>query len=123
MRIDKWLFAVRVFASRTQATEACSVGRVTIGGNEVKPSSAVAVGDSVEVRKRDRTLILEVVDVIDKRVSPALAASCFIDRSPQQEQPDPLGPRRERGSGRPTKKDRRQMERLTRPGGTSAGEK
>ncbi len=115
MRIDKWLFAVRVFASRTQATEACSLGRVTIGGIEVKPSSAVAVGDSVEVRKRDRTVIYEVVELIDKRVSPALAAACFIDRSPQREKADPLAPSRERGSGRPTKKDRRQMERLTRP--------
>ncbi|MDA3038817.1 MAG: S4 domain-containing protein [Actinomycetota bacterium] len=114
MRIDKWLFAVRVFPSRSQATEACSLGRVRIGGTEAKPSSKVAVGDAVEVRKRDRTVTYEVVELIDKRVAPAIAATCFIDRSPRREDADALAPSRERGSGRPTKRDRRQLERLTK---------
>lgn len=117
MRIDKWLFAVRVFKSRSQATEACALGRVKVNENGVKPSSSVAVGDAVEIRTRDRTLLYDVVELMDKRVSPAIAATCHVDRSPRPKgtDPDAAAPTRERGSGRPTKKDRRQIERLSRP--------
>lgn len=117
MRIDKWLFAVRVFKSRSQATEACVLGRVKVNENGVKPSSSVAVGDAVEIRMRDRTMLYDVVELIDKRVSPAIACACYVDRSPRPKgtDTDPAAPTRERGSGRPTKKDRRRMERLSQP--------
>lgn len=117
MRIDKWLFAVRVFKSRSQATEACALGRVKVNENGAKPSSSVAVGDVVEIRTRDRTLLYDVVELIDKRVSPALAAACYVDRSPRPKgtDSDAPAPTRERGSGRPTKKDRRQIERFGQP--------
>jgi ribosome-associated heat shock protein Hsp15 len=114
-RVDKWLVAVRVFKSRSQATEACTLGRVTIGGSVAKPSTKVAVGDVVEVRRRDRLVVYEVVEIIDKRVSAARAAECVIDLSP----PPPDGGSasapvavRDRGAGRPTKRDRRRVDSL-----------
>ena len=119
-RVDKWLFAVRVYKSRSQATEACSLGRVRVNGEVVKPAARIAVGDLVEARRRDRVLVYEVIEVIDKRVAPGRAAECVIDRSPKQPEPglDPVA-ERTAGSGRPTKRDRRKIEsfRTGRSGG------
>jgi ribosome-associated heat shock protein Hsp15 len=114
VRIDKWLWSVRIFKTRSAAATGCRGGHVKIEGRAVKPSRPVAIGDTVSAQVGARLHELEVVRLIDKRVGASLAAECFIDHSP------PPPPRatvsdqgaRERGSGRPTKKERRQLERF-----------
>lgn len=113
-RVDKWLWAVRAFRTRTAATDACAAGRVTVDGEVAKPATRVAVGQEVRVRRTDRVLVYGVREVIAKRVGAARAADCVEDRSP----PAPVVERveaavwRERGAGRPTKRDRRETDRL-----------
>jgi ribosome-associated heat shock protein Hsp15 len=87
---------------------------VRINGNAAKPASAVRIGDRVEVRAGDRQRVLEVVRPIDKRVSAPIAAECLVDRSPPAPPREYVAPmfRRDRGAGRPTKKDRRRLDRL-----------
>jgi len=112
-RIDRWLWAVRVYKTRSDATRACAGGHVEVGGRTVKPAHQVRVGDRVHARVGDRERILEVGRIIDKRVGAPIAAECFADHSP----PPPERPlqalfgERERGAGRPTKRERRQIER------------
>jgi ribosome-associated heat shock protein Hsp15 len=113
-RIDRWLWSVRVYKTRSAATDACSGGHVRLNGNPAKPAATVRVGDRVEANVYGRPRILEVARVIDKRVGPPLAVECFVDHSP------PPPPREERspvfgrdpGAGRPTKRDRRQLDRF-----------
>lgn len=119
VRVDKWLWAVRVYKTRSQANDACSSGRVRVNGDVAKPATKLKVGDHLEVRRRDRTLLLEAVQLLEKRVSAVLAADAYIDTSPpvpvnDARQPlfEPMVARRERGAGRPTKRDRRDMEKL-----------
>ena len=113
-RIDVWLWAVRMFKTRSLATTACKGGHVRINGNAAKPSSAVHVGDRVEARVHDRDRVLEVVRLIDKRVSAPLAAECLVDHSPPAPPREYVAPlfQRDRGTGRPTKKDRRRLDRF-----------
>ena len=118
VRVDKWLWSVRVFRTRTAASDACAAGRVVVNGEQAKPATKVAVGDVVEARRKDRTIVYEVTAIIEKRVSAANAAECFDDRSPPPEprrqgiDVPPPGGARERGSGRPTKRERRELDRL-----------
>ncbi|MFV0523779.1 MAG: RNA-binding S4 domain-containing protein [Acidimicrobiales bacterium] len=118
VRIDKWLWSVRLFKTRTVATEACAAGRVHVGDKAAKPSTKVSVGDTVTVRQPSRQMIVVVERLIEKRVSAGLAAECYEDRSP----PPPGRPVeppvavRDRGSGRPTKRDRRRIEQFRRSG-------
>jgi ribosome-associated heat shock protein Hsp15 len=115
-RVDKWLWSVRAFKTRTAATDACAAGRVTVDGEVAKPATRIGVGQEVQVRRRDRLLVLGVVEVISKRVGAPRAAECVEERSP----PAPVVDReltmaqvlRERGAGRPTKRERRQTDRL-----------
>lgn len=114
-RIDKWLVAVRLLKNRTAASEACAGGKVRINGNSVKPSSPVRVGDRVTARVGEREREVEVVKIIEKRVGATIAAECYVDHSP----PPPKSShreaevgQRERGTGRPTKRDRRKIDRL-----------
>lgn len=119
MRVDKWLWAVRVYKTRTQANEACADGRVLINDVPAKPAARVDVGDIVTARRRERTVVYVVREPIEKRVSAARAAACIEDRSPPPEprdQPAAVFARRERGAGRPTKRDRREIDRLRRRG-------
>ena len=119
VRIDTWLWCVRVYKTRAAAKEACLKGRVRIDDEPVKPARRVHAGETVEARRGDRRFVLVVVDTPRRRLSPAKAAEAYEDRSPP---PDPrptsgLGPalppaQRERGAGRPTKKDRRAIDRL-----------
>jgi len=113
-RVDQWLWAVRLFKTRSQATAACRSGHVRINGHRAKPASLVRVGDRVEARAGDRDRELEVVTLIDKRVSAPIAAGCVVDHSPPPPDRDPTAPvfQRDRGAGRPTKKDRRRLDRL-----------
>ena len=113
-RIDRWLWAVRIYKTRSEATTACSGGHVRVGDRTVKPSHKVTPGDRVKARRGDRDFDLEVVRIIEKRVGAPVAATCLIDHSP----PPPeraakvAFAERDRGAGRPTKKDRRQMDRM-----------
>jgi ribosome-associated heat shock protein Hsp15 len=118
VRVDKWLWSVRVYKSRTQATDACASGRVLVNDAVAKPATRVDAGDVVSVSRRDRLVIHEVVEPIEKRVSAKRAAECVVDRSPAVDRPS-RGPtavfaRRDAGAGRPTKRDRREIERLRR---------
>jgi len=113
-RVDQWLWAVRLFKTRSMATAACKGGHVRINDKPAKPASPLRVGDRVTARVGDRDRAVEVVRLIDKRVSAPLAAECLVDHSPPpppREYVEPLF-RRERGAGRPTKKDRRALDRL-----------
>ena len=115
-RVDVWLWAVRLFKTRSASTTACRGGRVRVNRAAAKASMTVKVGDRVEAFV-ERERILEVVRIIDKRVGAPIAATCFVDHSP----PAPVVKReprvavRERGAGRPTKRERREIDRLRRP--------
>lgn len=112
-RIDRWLWAVRIYKTRSDATKACSGGHVEVGGRPAKPAQKVKVGDRVHAQVGQRERILDVAAIIDKRVGAAIAVECYVDHSP----PPPERPlqalfgERERGAGRPTKRDRRQLDR------------
>ena len=113
-RIDQWLWAVRLFKTRSMATAACRGGHVRINGSAAKPARPVRVGDRVEVRVADRDRVLDVAQLIDRRVAAPLAAACVVDHSPPAPPRDYVAPlfRRDPGSGRPTKKDRRSIDRF-----------
>ena len=113
-RIDRWLVAVRLFKNRVAATDACRGGKVRINDMPCKPASAVRVGDRIEARVGDRNRVVEVVRVIEKRVGAPIAAECFVDHSPPVEptQRNLQTFRRSAGSGRPTKRDRRDLDNL-----------
>ncbi len=117
VRVDKWLWAVRVFKTRRQATNACTAGRIRINGDLAKPASKVKVGDVVQAARRDHMIIYVAHELLEKRVSAPLAAAAVEDRSPlppkKQDHLDlSVFAQRDRGSGRPTKKDRRAIEKL-----------
>ncbi|MCX6228098.1 MAG: RNA-binding S4 domain-containing protein [Bacteroidia bacterium] len=118
VRIDKWLWAVRLFKTRTLATEECKKGRVTIDGMAVKPSRFPKIGEVIKVRKSPVTYSYKVVDLIGKRIGAKLVALYVLDITPPEEL-HILEVRkqmgffeRDKGAGRPTKKDRRDLERL-----------
>ena len=124
IRVDKWLWAVRVFKTRTAAAAACTSGRVSVNGDPAKPATKIAVGDTVEARRGDRVIVYRAVRLVEKRVGAAIAADCVEDLSPPK--PDrsapilaPPGGARARGEGRPTKKERRKIDRLRGRGGGS----
>ena len=118
VRIDKYLWAIRIFKSRTLATEACKEGKVKLYGENAKPSALVTTGDVIDVLKDGFRLKYKIVALIEKRVSPVLAKPCYEDLTPEEEINKYKswfigkgGPeRRERGAGRPTKKERRDID-------------
>ena len=118
IRIDKWLWAVRVYATRSIATEECKKGRVSVGGVSVKPSRAVKVGEVVLVRKNPVTYSYRVVALLEKRVGAKLVPGYLEDITPPEElqklDVDMGGALfvRDRGAGRPTKKERRDIDRI-----------
>jgi len=113
-RIDVWLWAVRVVRTRALATDACKGGHVRINGRAAKPATQVRIGDRVEAHVADRDRVYEVVKLIDKRVAAPIAADCLVDHSPPAPPREYVAPlfQRPKGSGRPTKKDRRSLDRL-----------
>lgn len=113
-RVDKWLWAVRAYKTRSAASAACQAGHVDVNGAGAKPATSVRVGDRVTVRVAGRVRDLEVVQVIDKRVGAAVAADCVVDHSPPPPDGGAAAPvaARDRGAGRPTKRDRRALDRL-----------
>jgi ribosome-associated heat shock protein Hsp15 len=118
VRIDKYLWSIRIFKSRTLATDACKEGKVKLHEENAKPSTMVTVGDIIDVVKDGFKLKYKVVQLIEKRVSPILAKPCYEDLTPEDEINKYKswfigkgGPeRRERGAGRPTKRDRREID-------------
>lgn len=120
VRLDKWLQVARVFKTRTQATRACAAGRVAVNGETAKPHRHLAVGDRIELETRGWPRVLEVVELRDRPLPKAEASKVYADRSPPRPEPDAVEraatPERERGSGRPTKRDRRRLERWRRGG-------
>ena len=117
-RIDKYLWAIRIYKSRSIATEAIRDGKVKLHGETVKASATVSVGDVIDVLKEGFRMKYKVLQLIDKRVSPVLAKPCYEDLTPSEElnkykqwfvgksRPE----WRERGAGRPTKRERREIE-------------
>ena len=114
--MDRWLWAVRLTKTRPDAASACRGGHVRVNNRPAKPATTVSPGDEVRARVGDTTRVVEVVRVIQKRVGAADAATCFIDRTPAPPAEAPVA-RRERGAGRPTKRDRRLLDKF-RPGRT-----
>lgn len=120
-RIDKWLWAVRIFKTRTIAADACKLGRVTMGGNRVKASKMVKVGDVIDVKKPPITYSFKVLALSENRMGAKLVPG-FMENVTKQEQLDLLQMNRisgfidrAKGMGRPTKKDRRDMDDFTTP--------
>lgn len=118
VRLDKWLQVARVFKTRTQATHAVDLNRVRVNGQPAKPHRNLVPGDRIEVEIGDWTRILIVKELKDKPVPKAEAAALYEDQSPPRPESDPLKRLlrrapvlRERGAGRPTKKERRDMEK------------
>jgi ribosome-associated heat shock protein Hsp15 len=117
VRVDKWLWAVRVFKTRSQATEACRKGRVSIDGQPVKPSRVLKIKDVVQVRKSPVTFSYRVLGLLGKRLS-AKAIQEFAENITPAGELDKLIMRdtfyivRDRGAGRPTKKERRTIDKL-----------
>ena len=113
-RVDSWIWAIRLAKTRSAATALCKAGHVRINGDRAKPAQTVKIGDEVRVFTTGGERIVEVRALLAKRVSATLAAPAFEDRTP------PPPPREERvyvaardpGAGRPTKRDRREIDRL-----------
>jgi len=113
-RVDQWLWSVRMTKTRSDAAAACRGGHVKVNGKAAKPATTVVPGDRVEAYLHDRARVLEVVTAIVKRVGATVAVECYVDHSPPPPEREVLGPNfeRDRGAGRPTKRDRRQLDRL-----------
>jgi len=112
VRIDRWLCAARVYRSRSQATDACAGGHVRVNGELVRASRMIRVGDEVSALAPRGPVVLEVVALADKRLGPPKARELYADHSPP---PPPREERvaiRARGAGRPTKAERRAIEKL-----------
>jgi ribosome-associated heat shock protein Hsp15 len=112
-RVDSWIWSVRLASTRQAATGACRAGHVRVNGSRVKPAHAIRAGDEVRLRQADRERVVVVVRIISKRVGAPVAAECYIDHSPppRAEVAAPVAVR-ERGSGRPTKRERRRIDNL-----------
>src|SRR5690606_32323218 len=115
VRMDKWLWAIRLYKTRSLATVACRGGKVSIQGQKVKPSREVSVGDVVSVQRDDITLTIKVLDLLDHRVGAPLVSAFMENQTPEEEYEEQKLRRtnafliRSAGQGRPTKKDRREI--------------
>lgn len=118
VRVDKWLWSIRIFKSRTKSSDICKGGRVRINEKPAKPSSEVHIGDEVKVKKEGINLTLTVLKLIGKRVGAPIAVTCYENITPEEELNKfdswyvgkAGNEMREKGSGRPTKRDRRALE-------------
>ncbi|MET9400995.1 RNA-binding S4 domain-containing protein [Kitasatospora sp. NPDC002965] len=114
VRVDSWIWSVRLAKTRSAAADACKAGHVRVNGERAKPAQSLKPGDEVRVRQEGYERVVVVRKLIRKRVGAEVAAECLVDNSP------PRPPRelaavpglRDRGAGRPTKRDRRDMNQL-----------
>ena len=120
-RLDKWLWAVRVYKTRSDATDACRSSAVRLNETTAKPSAKVRIGDTVVARTRALTRNLHVKGLTEKRVGAALVPDFLEDKTPESEYEKARDKRANarvfshKGSGRPTKKNRRNIEKLIAP--------
>ncbi|WP_062206440.1 RNA-binding S4 domain-containing protein [Demequina salsinemoris] len=114
VRADVWVWAVRLAKTRTQATDACKAGHIRVRGERAKPSTPVRVGDQVIVRGGDRERIVLVTRLLLKRVGAEPAREAYEDHSPPPPKKEHYAPFavRDRGAGKPTKRERRELDRL-----------
>ncbi|GAA4474750.1 hypothetical protein GCM10023094_11020 [Rhodococcus olei] len=114
VRLDSWVWSVRLFKTRSAAASACRAGHVRVNGVSAKPAQLLRVDDEVRVRVGGTERIVVVTRLIRKRVGAPEAALCLIDRTPPPPPRELLAalPQRDRGSGRPTKRERRELNRL-----------
>lgn len=119
VRVDKWLWAIRLYKTRTQATDACKSGDVQIGEKVLKPSHLLQTGDRLIVKRNGIFYDIEVLRLLEKRVGAPIAQECFADHTPEEEllkfeqwyvARSGRAEFRERGAGRPTKKERRMID-------------
>ncbi len=115
VRVDKWIWAVRIFKSRSQSTDACKSGKVSISGIALKPSRTIEIGDKIEIKKDQINMLVEVIELLEKRVGAKLVATYMKDHTPDSEYnkfellKNKSFEFRNKGLGRPTKRDRRTM--------------
>ncbi|MEU5364483.1 RNA-binding S4 domain-containing protein [Streptomyces sp. NPDC005925] len=129
VRVDSWIWAVRLVKTRSAGATACRGGHVRVNGERVKPAHSVRVGDEVRLRHEGRERIVVVRRLIRKRVGAPVAVQCYVDNSPPPPPREAVAPAgiRDPGAGRPTKRDRRELERLralkglSKPGGRPSG--
>ena len=120
VRVDKWLWSVRIFKSRTIATDACKENKVKIGEANAKPSQLIVVGDTVGVKKDGFNMTFKALRLIEKRVGAPEAALCYEDLTSEEELNKfntwyvggASVEKRDKGTGRPTKKDRREIDQF-----------
>jgi len=113
-RVDSWSWGVRLFKTRSMATAACRAGHVKVNGDKAKAAQSLRVGDEVRVRVEGFDRVLVVSRLVVKRVGAVVAVECYVDHTPP---PPPreeaaLVPMRDRGAGRPTKRERREIDEL-----------
>lgn len=118
LRIDKYLWAIRIFKTRSLATEACKAGRVKLNGQNVKPSYVVKIGETFAIQKGIERKVVFVTGLLERRVDAKTAVQFYEDRTPVEEThgfksmfQSPIL-KRDRGTGRPTKRDRREIDDL-----------
>lgn len=118
VRVDKYLWAIRAFKTRTDATEACKGNKITVNGSAIKPAREVKAGDTIEVRKGPVLYTFRVIAPLEKRVGAKEVPNYAENLTPESELAKLHAPvetffiRRDRGTGRPTKKERRDMDSL-----------
>ena len=117
IRIDKWLWSVRMYKTRTLATEACAAGKVKMDGESLKASYLLKTGQTVQINRQGEKTILKALKLIEKRVSAPLASVCYEDLTPPEEKnklqfPSVFYEVRDRGIGRPTKRNRRDIDKF-----------
>ncbi|MBC9712053.1 RNA-binding S4 domain-containing protein [Streptomyces sp. TRM66268-LWL] len=117
VRVDAWIWSVRLLKTRSAAAAACRAGHVRVNGERAKPAQPVKAGDEVRLRAEHRERVVIVKKIIRKRVGAPVAVECYQDNSPPPPPREAVAPAgiRDRGAGRPTKRDRREMERLRGP--------
>ncbi len=116
VRIDKWLWAVRLYKTRSLSADACKGGKVSLNERSVKPAHEIKIGDILEIRIGQLNKTVKVTGLLENRVSAKLVCNYLEDLTPPEEykklenQKDSFFIHRSKGTGRPTKKDRREME-------------
>ena len=118
IRVDKWLWAVRIFKTRAISTDACNSGKVKIDGKSIKPSRSIKLNETITVQKGIIKFVYNVTGLIEKRVSAKIAGKNVTDLTSEEEKfklsaasAQPMGAR-DKGMGRPTKKERRGIDKL-----------